>query len=83
MHFPFQSLLTRMLEIILKEVKGADANEALAAPRALALQTARKKSAEQEANAQTNRGGSSVDCKIWPWDMGMGFGPNSGLRVRC
>ena len=78
-----------MLEIILKEVKGVEAIEASAAPKALALQTARKKSSDQEAalaagSAQANRGGgSSVDCKIWPWDMGMGFGPNSGLRVRC
>ena len=76
-----------MLEIILNEVKGTEDQEAYA-PRAMALQTARKKSADQEAalagaNTQANRGGSSVDCKIWPWDMGMGFGPNSGLRVRC
>ena len=75
-----------MLDIILKEVKGAETNEAATAaatPRALALQTARKKSSDQEESTQANRGGSSVDCKIWPWDMGMGFGPNSGLRVRC
>ena len=87
----FQSLLTRMLDIILKEFKGEEEQELAAAPRALvasprALALTQKKSADIEgtATANTQNGGrSTVDCKIWPWDMGMGFGPNSGLRVRC
>ena len=80
-----------MLDIILKEFKGEEEQELAASPRALvasprALALTQKKSADNEgtaiANSQ-NGGRSTVDCKIWPWDMGMGFGPNSGLRVRC
>ena len=84
-----------MMEIILREFKGEEEDkEDVAAsprtlvnsPRALALQTTQKKSPDDEETANNSRisgGGSTVDCKIWPWDMGMGFGPNSGLRVRC
>ena len=87
----FQSLLTRMLDIILKEFKGEEEQELVASPRALvasprALALTQKKSADNEGTATANSqngGRSTVDCKIWPWDMGMGFGPNSGLRVRC
>ena len=84
-----------MMEIIMREFKGEEEEfEVVAAspralvnsPRALAMQTTQKKSSDDEGtanNSRTSGGGSTVDCKIWPWDMGMGFGPNSGLRVRC
>ena len=83
-----QSLLARMLDIILREVTGEEEEygEVAATPRAMALMTTQKKSAVDEeaaSNSQSSGGGSTAPCKIWPWDMGMGFGPNSGLRVRC
>ena len=81
-----------MMDIILKEIKGEENEEVaassrapVATPRALALMTTQKKSSDYDGTA--NYGGNSPPapspCKIWPWDMGMGFGPNSGLRVRC
>ena len=90
MAIQFQSLLKRMLELIIKKVEREpenDVREVYEVPKAMAL----KKSMEMEQeevntqdSSQDNGGASSgTTCHIWPFDLGMGWGPSSGLKVKC
>ena len=88
-----------MLEVIVRKVEREnDDKEEYEAPapdplpRSMAL-VADKKSTndimEAEDNADANENSrdngvrSGTICHIWPFDLGMGWGPSSGLRVRC